>query len=243
LAGYLKVDLFNPANGLRKRETLFAPSRLRARKRSHRRSSYRFMLRGRYSKSSSTDSLNTSKSSANRNARLRTDGRFRRAQTLPAIHQVLARRNGVNVRSFPTNKRHSIGSKTGDGCRTGASDRSPGKDKEHASTGPVATRKASAWVHLEACPPEERGLAGIEPPRRSPDQEVAFDRLARATVRRRARAPPCVISRQPPYGERVITGIYRSPDRAHDQARLPIGPPTNVATNPPRRAWGPLESS
>src|SRR6266581_3090584 len=82
---------------------------------------------------------------------------------------------GSTSGAFPTNKRHSIGSKTGDGCRTGASDRSPGKDKSNASTGPVATGKASAWIHLEACPPEERGLSELS------SAPIALIRRSRST--------------------------------------------------------------
>jgi len=112
--GYLKVDLFRPANGCGNARRSSHPSRLRRASASHRRSSYRFMLRGRYSKVEQYGLPEYFKELGESKCRIALTGDSDELRLSQQYIQVLARRNGSTSGAFPTNKRHSIGSKTGD---------------------------------------------------------------------------------------------------------------------------------
>ena len=142
---------------LRKSATLLPPLRPRRASTRARRSSYRFTLRSPCSKSSSTDSLITSESSARYwNAELLSPGIPTSSDSPSNTSSCLRDATGSTCGAFPTKKRRSPGSGTVGGHWTGACGRSHGGDRSDASIRPDATWKASVWVRPDAFPPEGR---------------------------------------------------------------------------------------
>jgi len=177
--GFLKAELLDRQTPEETRDALAAIAAARARTRlladSHIGSCFTAL-----SQVELPGSSNTSESSAGRRkTQNRADGRFRRAQAVPAIlsKSVRAERDQRSQPSQRT-KRRSTGSKTVDGRRTGARDRIPWREKIDAGTG-AAAWKGSVRIQIEASSGSFTGLRL---------RRGALDRERNLSVRRASRA-------------------------------------------------------